>query len=152
MRDVAAMTNTMREYFKNCCETAKSKIPKPQKTIATLAGLCIELGINKDDLYAMQSGTDDEKAFFKDTWLRYEQAASAMLLANLIDHTTYNKLVEMFKEKSVESDNIVQVVFPLWNAPDDWEDYEDLKRIGQEHGLSFRQMKIALEKALGGVS
>jgi hypothetical protein len=42
----------------------------------------------------------------------------------------------------------VQVVFSKWNAPDDWEYYEDLKRLAEENGLQIRQLKKLLEKAI----
>ena len=75
--------------------------------------------------------------FFKDTMLRYEMAADAMLAAGMIDNGTYRTLREQFKETSVESDKVVQVIFPNWNAPDNYEDYLEIEAIANEHGLSI---------------
>jgi hypothetical protein len=156
MRNIAEKTDKMREYFDTCIKMARGEakdadgkpIPRGKRMIASIAGLCVEIGINKDDFYAMQCGNADEQAFFKDTMLRYEMAADAMLAAGMIDNGTYRTLREQFKETSVESDKIVQVVFSTWNAPDDWEDYKELQQTAKENGLQIRQLKKLLDKAI----
>lgn len=149
------LTRKMHLYFQQTINDAKGvtvdehgkRIPNSQRQIASVAGLCIALEIGKDDFYALQFGTDEEQAFFKEMLLWFEQAANAMLSAGMIDNKTYLYLSELFKEKSIDSDSYVNVIFSKWNAPDDWEDYEELKAFGEEQGWSFRQMKKVLEKA-----
>jgi hypothetical protein len=145
---VADLYDPMREYFRTIADMAKAKAPQFTKEIASLAGLSLKLGTSKASLTAMQYGNEDERQFFGEMMAEYEICAAAMHTASLIDGPMYKKICEMGEEKGDDTDRIVNVIFPLWNAPEDWEDYEDFKTILKDYGLSFRQGKKALEKAL----
>ncbi len=156
MSSVKKMDGIMRDYFRTCVKQMRGEavdangrpLPKPKKTIVSPAGLCVKLGISKTELYAMQHGTPEEQKFFEDMQLEYEIAVDAMAAASMFDATTYGKIKASFRSTGVEADNNVTVVFENWYAPDDWEDYQDLKRIGIENSLSFRQLKMLLEKTI----
>lgn len=158
MRNITEAIEKMRAYFDTCVKMARGEatdangkpLPRNKRIVASIAGLCVELGIGKDEFYATQCGNAEEQAFFKDTMLRFEIAADAMLAASMIDNKTYQALKEQFKETSVESDKIVQVIFPNWNAPDDWEEYLALKSTCEEYDLTWEQADKVIRQACKG--
>jgi hypothetical protein len=157
--NIAEMTEKMHTYFQATIDQARGKyrdengqlVNKNKRQIASIAGLCIDLGISKDDLFATQSGNDEEKKFFSDTLLWFELAADAMLSAHMIDNTTYNKIKELCKEKSVESENMIQVIFSNWNAPDDWEQYTELKALCDKHEITWAYAAQIIDDTMKGM-
>ena len=74
--DIGEMTTKMRGYFKACTDSAKTPegkmLPKPQRKIASLAGLAMDLGMFKDEVMAMEGGTEEQRIWFKDMMQRFE--------------------------------------------------------------------------------
>lgn len=146
----ADMYAPMREYFKTCTDNARNQfVKRKDKEIASLAGLSIKLDITKAELMAMQGGTPEQQKFYGAMMAEYEVCLGAMHAACLIDGPTYKKQIELCDAQSTESDRVVNVIFPNWNAPDNYEDYLEIEAIANEHGLSIRQLKKVLVKALG---
>jgi hypothetical protein len=142
----------MREYFKNITTLAKTPSAKYKKEIASLAELCKKLDITKAEWALLKFGSAEEQKFRGDTLLEFEICANAMRTASLISDKEHMKLKEMFEEEGPESDKSVTVIFTEYTKPDDWEDYKDIRKLGDDNGLSVRQLKQVLKKALKGVS
>lgn len=144
--NIPEMTEKMIAYFTKCIKQARGEYIDPitnrltQKTkriVASPAGLCIELGISKDKLFEMRGGTEEEQKFFSDFLLWYEEAGGAMLAGGVIDNGTFRQIKELCKAQSVEAENMFQVIFSNWNAPDDWEDYKELKTVLDANSLTW---------------
>lgn len=154
--DIADMTNKMREYFRYCTKQARGEvldekgktIMKYKREIASLAGLCVRLEIGKAELMSMQSGSDAERKFFDDMLLEYEVCACAMRAASMIDDKALAELQNgLFAKSGTAGNDSITVVFPNWNAPDDWEDYQALRNVLEENGLTWKQGVAIIKKA-----
>ncbi len=159
--NMSEMTETMIAYFTKSIKQARGEYIDPltnrltQKTkrqVASPAGLCIELGISKDKLFEMRGGTEEEQKFFSDFLLWYEEAGGAMLAGGVIDNGTFRQIKETCKEKSVEAENMVQVIFPNWNAPDDWEQYKELKALCDKYEISWAYAAQIIDDMMKGMS
>lgn len=154
---ISEMTEKMRAYFERCTETTtpdgRTK-PRAQREIASLAGLAMELGIFKDELVAMEGGTEEQRLFFKDMIQRYEVCVDQMYSAGTIDKDAYKALkTQMFAltSKGEDTNRNITLVFPEWHAPDDWEKYKEFRTLIEEHELSWYQAYDLLEEAIEGL-
>lgn len=127
--DMRELDAKMRRYFENCVTVAQTKgLPRSQKEIATIAGLCKELGLRKSALMDFEHGTEEETLFFEDMLLEYEIAVDAMKTASLLSDAEYKDLKKtVFSRSDGSNDTRINLVFPNWNAPDEWEELMSLK-------------------------
>ncbi|MFA5423125.1 MAG: hypothetical protein WC374_04645 [Phycisphaerae bacterium] len=155
MTDIAGLASKMREYFQLTVDQARGtylgednrRIANSKRQIASVAGLCKHLDISKQDLLLMDTGSPEEKKFYTDYLLEYELAVDAMYAASMIDAKEYGELKKQFRASGAAGENVLTVILSKYNNPDDWEDYEDIKRFATEHEYSIRQIKRLLENA-----
>jgi hypothetical protein len=152
MKPVSELYEPMRGYFTRVTNLAKQKGSRYGKEIASDAGLCMEIGITKAQLVAMQFGTEEEKQFYGEYLLQFEICANAMRSSSMITDKEHLDLKKKFEDQGPESDKVINVIFPNWNAPDNYEDYLEIEAIAKENGLSIRQLKKVLINALKGVA
>ena len=146
--NIADLGDKMRLYFAECAESLSNKgMQRAQRKKASLAGLCKYLGLRKAELLAMEGGTEEEALFFEDLMLEYELAVEQMKSASMISDKEYADIRKSFfaKDDTLSEGNIT-FLFPDWHAPDDWEDYLDIKRDCENLGISIRRARVLLSK------
>ena len=149
MPNIAEQTAKMRAYFKDCRDKAVlpvKEIKRAEKPIASEGGLCIYLGISKDELRSMQQGTDEERRFYGQYQLEYEITVDVMRSANLLPDQVYKELKAGFNKATTSEDKNIVLSFPDFNAPDDWEDYKALRAVLEENGLTVKQGIMLVRK------
>jgi hypothetical protein len=153
-------TPIMHEYFQTCVAMARGEatidgkpdgkpMPRSKRYIASYADLSIKLGVSKADLMATESGNDKEREFFNDMQLRFEVAVDAEYNAKMIEKSTYEDLKAGFKKSGDTGEKTIVLQFPDFNAPDDWEDYKEFKKLFEDNGLTWIKAMQVMRKALG---
>ena len=130
----------MRDYFDECKESAKNDMPKKMK-VASVEGLCLDLGITQTEFYAYESGDDSQQAFFEEVLTRYAELCNKYQSLSMMSPQQRQKLDDtLFARASKEAKTNIQLIFPNWNAPDDWEDYLAVKDYCDEQGMKVREL------------
>ena len=148
---IKAMTDIMHTYFDWCISCAKGTAKHPdgkpvrsqEREVASLAGLAHRLGMTKEDIVKLDGGTDEERAFYTDMMIRYEMAVDAMYNGKMIGDTAYKTIKQgelaMLSANSGDSSKNISLVFPEWNAPDDWEDYKEIRETCELYGITIKK-------------
>ena len=138
----------MRDYFKECKDSTENDTPKKMK-VASVEGLCLELGMTQTEFYAYESGDDSQQAFFEEVLTRYGELCSKYQSLGMMTPQQRQKLDEtLFARASREAKTNIQVIFPNWNAPDDWEDYLAVKDYCNYHDIKMRDLVKKLKDGM----
>lgn len=121
------LLRAMRQYFEECSYSAKNDTPKKMQ-VASVEGLCLNLGITQTEFYGFEAGDDSQQAFFEDALTRYAELCGKYQSLGMMSPQQRQKLDEtLFARASKEAKTNIQVLFPNWNAPDDYEKYREWK-------------------------
>ena len=149
MQSITVLTDEMKAYFEKCKTSAVNKDLKPHERLtASEGGLCIALGITRDELRAMESGTEEERRFFGQYQSEFEVAIDAMYAARKLPDTLYKEIKSSFGKSNTSDERNITIMFPDWNAPDDWEDYKALRKVLDDNGLTWKQGVAIIAKAI----
>jgi len=128
-------TSRMQRYFKQCSDDIGGTKRARDLEIASIPAMCLELGISKVEFDNMESGTDEQVAFYNEVLTRYEALCDRYQSFKMMtDSYRQNLDKTLFARAGGESKTAVVVSFPAWNAPDDYEKYREWKQAEGENG------------------
>lgn len=135
----------MRAYFQECRESLNGAVRKAQ--IASIDGLCLKLGIRTADFMAYESSEDEGQVdFFNETIMRYADLCNTYQALNMMTVQQRERLDKtLFNKATGDSKTGIVLVFPNWNAPDDWEDYVAIKEFCKDRGMTVKKLLDKLE-------
>lgn len=140
--DISQLNTGMLAYFDKMEKVIdEGKTSTRQMKLASLSEMCREIGIKSREFNEMQGGDEDEFEFYSDTIERFHELCDRYVAAGFMKPQTMENLEKtIFKRAQTSTNGSVVLAFPNWNAPDDFEDYRDVKQFAEDRGYTVKQL------------
>jgi hypothetical protein len=142
--EMKTVFDKMQSYFERCELSLKGSHKDIE--IASIPGMCIEIGITKGQFDEFESGTDEQQRFHDETLTRYEKLCDTYQAKGFMTAQQRQNLDKtIFARGGGESKTAIVVTFPFFNAPPEWEDFLEIKKYCEEQKQTIKQLVAVLK-------
>lgn len=139
----------MRAYFKECEKSLESAKGARFTKIANIADMCVAIGLqSRREFDDMIAGTEEQMAFYNEVIMRYQSLVDRYVMLGYMKADQYKLLAPLFARQAGGDKTGIVVVFPEWNAPDEWEDFKEIIALCSEKNVTLRRATEILREAL----
>lgn len=131
----------MRQYFEDRNTDIESGLSPRQIKMAGLPALALELGITVSEIKGYESSDGAAAEFYVDMITRYEAICDRYGALGMMTEAQRKRLNEtVFASVGGGNKQDIALVFPKWNAPDDYEHFKKARAACDDTGVMLSQI------------